>query len=48
VVADLQVAVAAHQAALTIAPPLFDERLAAIAAQMQRQAAKPAKPNNDQ
>ena len=48
VVADLQAAVAAHQAAVTIAPPLFDARLAAIAAQMQQQAANPTTPNNDQ
>jgi hypothetical protein len=33
---------------VTIAPPLFDARLAAIAAQMQQQAANPTTPNNDQ
>ena len=48
VVADLQAAVVAHQAAVTVAPPLFDARLAAIAAQLQRQAANPTASDNDQ
>ena len=48
VVADIQAAVEAHRAGLTIAPPLFDARLAAIAAELQRQAARVKSPANDQ
>ena len=48
VVADIQAAVAVHRAGLTIAPPLFDARLAAIAAELQRQAARVKSPANDQ
>ena len=47
-VADIQAAVEAHRAGLTIAPPLFDARLAAIAAELQRQAARATSPANDQ
>lgn len=48
VVADIQAAVAVHRAGLTIAPPLFDARLAAIAAELQRQATRATSPANDQ
>jgi arylsulfatase A-like enzyme len=48
VVADIQAAAAAHRAGLTIAPPLFDARLGAIAAEVQRQAARATSPANDQ